>query len=91
MLAPHAPQPDVMAVGGRLKGAGEEEGRKRGGKEEDGRRQDGGKTDLLLRFFGSSHFNEWIAVHYLWRAKSEARAGAAWVPRGGPGRVSSQN
>jgi hypothetical protein len=32
-----------------------------------------GKTDLLLRFFGSTHFNAWIAVHYLHTAKSEVR------------------
>jgi len=30
-----------------------------------------GKTDLLLRFFNSSFFNEWIAVTYLWRTQSE--------------------
>ena len=35
----------------------------------------GGKTDLLLRFFDSEFFDEWIAVSYLWRTKAEAR----WV------------
>lgn len=33
----------------------------------------GGKTDLLLRFFDSEFFDEWIAVSYLWRTKAEAR------------------
>ena len=32
-----------------------------------------GKTDLLLRFFDSEFFDEWIAVSYLWRTKAEAR------------------
>ena len=35
----------------------------------------GGKTDLLLRFFDSEFFDEWIAVSYLWRTKAEARSG----------------
>jgi phosphatidylinositol 4-kinase B len=30
-----------------------------------------GKADLLLRFFDSEFFDEWIAISYLWRAKSE--------------------
>jgi hypothetical protein len=30
-----------------------------------------GKTDLLLRFFDSEFFDEWIAVSYLWRTKAE--------------------
>ena len=30
----------------------------------------GGRTDLLLRFFDSSFFNEWIALTYLWKSKS---------------------
>ena len=33
----------------------------------------GGKTDLLLRFFDSEFFDEWIAVSYLWRTKAEVR------------------
>ena len=37
----------------------------------------GGKTDLLLRFFDSEFFDEWIAVSYLWRTKAEAR----WTTR----------
>jgi len=28
-------------------------------------------NDLLLRFFDSEFFDEWIAISYLWRAKSE--------------------
>ena len=91
MLAPHAPQPDATSPGARHKRTGALSPSKSASNlQEDGKGLLG-KTDLLLRFFGSSHFNEWIAVHYLWRARSEARAGAAWVPRGGPGRVSSQN
>jgi hypothetical protein len=34
----------------------------------------GGKTDLLLRFFDSEFFDEWIAVSYLWRTKAEVRS-----------------
>ena len=30
-----------------------------------------GKTDLLLRFFDSEFFDEWIAISYLWRTRSE--------------------
>ena len=30
-----------------------------------------GKTDVLLRFFDSEFFDEWIAVSYLWRATNE--------------------
>eukprot|EP00240_Pyramimonas_obovata_P003687 CAMPEP_0118940318 /NCGR_PEP_ID=MMETSP1169-20130426/31153_1 /TAXON_ID=36882 /ORGANISM="Pyramimonas obovata, Strain CCMP722" /LENGTH=362 /DNA_ID=CAMNT_0006884779 /DNA_START=160 /DNA_END=1245 /DNA_ORIENTATION=- len=38
----------------------------------DGRRQQtSGRTDLLLRFFDSEFFNEWIAVQYLFTSKSE--------------------
>jgi hypothetical protein len=33
-----------------------------------------GKTDLLLRFFDSEFFDEWIAVSYLWRTKAEVRS-----------------
>ena len=33
----------------------------------------GGKTDLLLRFFDSEFFDEWIAISYLWRTKAEVR------------------
>jgi hypothetical protein len=81
MLAPHAPQPDDASPGARHKRTGALSPSKSASNLLHG------KTDLLLRFFGSSHFNEWIAVHYLWRAKSEVRAGAAWVARGGPASV----
>ena len=30
-------------------------------------------NDLLLRFFDSEFFDEWIAISYLWRAKNENR------------------
>ena len=30
-----------------------------------------GKTDVLLRFFDSEFFDEWIAVSYLWRATNQ--------------------
>lgn len=30
-----------------------------------------GRTDLLLRFFHSEFFDEWIAVSYLWRTRAE--------------------
>ena len=33
-----------------------------------------GRTDLLLRFFDSEFFDEWIAVSYLWRTKAEVCA-----------------
>lgn len=32
-----------------------------------------GRTDLLLRFFHSEFFDEWIAVSYLWKTRAEVR------------------
>lgn len=37
------------------------------------------KTDWLLRFFSSDFFDEWIAVSYLWRSRTEARRACAAV------------
>ena len=30
-----------------------------------------GKTDVLLRFFDSEFFDEWVAISYLWRTTNE--------------------
>ena len=31
-----------------------------------------GKPETLLRFFDSEHFDEWIAISYLWRTTDES-------------------
>lgn len=81
MLAPHAPPPDAASPGGKQQKRGALSPSK---SLSEGLVSTSGKTDLLLRFFGSSHFNEWIAVHYLWRARSEVRARPVRVAAGRP-------
>jgi len=43
-----------------------------------------GKTDLLLRLFDSDFFDEWIAVSYLWRSKTEVLRARAPRPTRAP-------